>query len=88
MSLVDTLGVIRLLCRVAAVWTLIRDWYDNLGSIRVPAVVQLCRRVTWNIARSVSPGQTGPSGAGAPELTVVTAILWEVNCAVVVNNFC
>ena len=88
MSLIDALGVIRLLGGVTTIRALIGDWDDYLGRIGIPAVVQLGRGVARDVARGVSPGHASPSRAGAPELAVVTAILWEVDGAVVVYDLC
>ena len=86
MSLIDTLCVIGLLSRVPTIGALIRDWNDNLGRVGVPVVVQLSRRITGDVATGVTPRQASPSGTWAPKFTVVSPILRQVDCAVVVDN--
>ena len=86
MSLIDTLCVIGLLSGVPTIGAFIRDWNDNLGRVRVPVMVQLSRRIAGDVATGISPRQAGPSGARAPKFTVVSPILRQVDCAVVVNN--
>ena len=55
MSLIDALGIIGLLGGVTTIGTLVRDWDDNLGRVRVPVVVQLSRWIAGYVATGVSP---------------------------------
>ncbi len=84
-GLVDALCVIRLLCGVAAVRALVGNRDDDLGCVGIPVVVQLGRRIAWDVALGVSPRQTGPIRAGAPEFAVVSAILREIDRPAVVD---
>ena len=83
-GLVDALCVIRLLRGVAAVRALVGNRDDDLGCVGIPVVVQLGRRIARDVALGVSPRQTGPSRAGAPEFAVVSAILGEIDRPAVV----
>ena len=84
-GLVDALCVIRLLRGVAAVRALVGNRDDDLGCVGIPVVVQLGRRIARDVALGVSPRQTGPSRAGAPEFAVVSTILGEVDRSAVVD---
>ena len=73
-SLFDRGQVICLLRWVTVFWSFIGNGDDNLGCVRVPLVVVLSWRVTWNVARCILPRQTSPVASRAPIFTGVSGI--------------
>ena len=58
--------VVGLLRRVAVLWTLVGNGYDDLRSVRIPSVVRLGGWVARNVARSVFPRKASPVCSRAP----------------------
>ena len=58
--------VVGLLRRIAVLWTLVGNGYDNLRGVWIPSVVRLGWWVAGNVTGGVFPGKASPVGSRAP----------------------
>ena len=60
--------IVRLLCRIAVLWSFIGNRDGNLCCVRIPLVIVLGRRISWDVALCILPRKTCPVGPWAPVL--------------------
>ena len=87
MRFFDGSEVISLLRRVTVLWSFIRNWNHDLCCVRVPPVVVLGWRVTWNVARCVLPREASPVRSWAPIFAGVSRVgVSVVHCSWELSN--